>query len=121
MCRFQTLFFVTLLITTTLAAPAPHWRKKRSFRIPRIQQHNYVPDGTFALRKAYRKFGLGTLDTYPGVNFTPKVAAASNGGNQTEDGEVSASPTQNDAEFLSPVNVGGQMLVLNVDSGSSDM
>ncbi|KAF7513064.1 hypothetical protein GJ744_011330 [Endocarpon pusillum] len=94
--------------------------RKRSFKIPRVQQHNYVPDGTFALRKAYRKFGLGTLDTYPGVHFTPKVAAA-NGGNETENGEVSASPTQNDAEFLSPVSVGGQMLVLNFDSGSSDM
>lgn len=119
MYRFQTLFTVTLLITTALAAPVQHLRK-RSFKIPRVQQHNYVPDGTFALRKAYRKFELGTLDTYPGVHFTPKVAAA-NGGNGTEDGEVSASPTQNDAEFLSPVSVGGQMLVLNFDSGSSDM
>ena len=121
MCRFQTLFTVTLLITTALAAPAQHLRRKRAFKIPRVQQHNYVPDGTFALRKAYRKFGLGTLDTYPGVHFTPKVAAATNEGNETEDGEVPASPTQNDAEFLSPVSVGGQMLVLNFDSGSSDM
>lgn len=120
MFRFQSLLFVTLFITAVLAAPAQHLRKKRSFTVPRVQQHNYVPDGTFALRKAYRKFGFGTLDTFPSTNFAPKLAAANNG-NTTEDGEVSASPTQNDAEFLSPVTVGGQTLVLNFDSGSSDM
>jgi hypothetical protein len=117
----QSVLFITLVLDAVLAAPAPHLRKKRSFKIPRVQQHNYVPDGTFALRKAYRKFGLGTLDTYPGINFSPKVAAAIDGKGSTEDGEVSASPTQNDAQFLSPVTVGGQTLVLNFDSGSSDM
>ncbi len=120
MFRFQSLLLVTLLVTDILAAPAQHLRK-RSFKIPRVQQHNYIPDGTFALRKAYRKFGFGTLDTFPTTNFAPKLAAANNGGNATKDGEVSASPTQNDAEFLSPVNIGGQTLVLNFDSGSSDM
>jgi hypothetical protein len=121
MYRIHSLIFVAVLITTVLAAPAPHLRK-RSFKIPRVRQHNYVPDGTFALRKAYRKFGFGTVDTFPSINFAPKLAAAAyNGANSTEDGEVSASPTQNDAEFLSPVNVGGQTLVLNFDSGSSDM
>ena len=38
-----------------------------------------------------------------------------------EDGETTATPTQNDAQFLSPVTVGGQQMVLNFDSGSSDM
>jgi hypothetical protein len=121
MYRFQLLLFVTLLITAVLAAPTTHLRKKRSFKVPRVQQHNYVPDGTFALRKAYRKFGFGTPNTFPTIDFAPKLAAANNGGNSTEDGEVSASPTQNDAEFLSPVSVGGQTLVMNFDSGSSDL
>jgi hypothetical protein len=120
MFQLRSLLFVTLLIAAVIAAPAQHLRK-RSFKIPRIQQHNYVPDGTFALRKAYRKFGIGTLETFPGTRFAPKLAATSNGGNSTEDGEVTASPTQNDAQFLSPVSVGGQTLVLNIDSGSSDM
>lgn len=124
MFQFRSLLLVTLLISVALTAPAParHLRK-RSFKIPRVQQHNYVPDGTFALRKAYRKFGIGTLDTYPGTRFAPNLAVVNNknGGNETEDGEVSASPIQNDAEFLSPVSVGGQTLVMNFDSGSSDM
>jgi hypothetical protein len=120
MYRLQSFVLVALLFTAALAAPTQHL-KKRSFKIPRVQQHDYVPDGTVALRKAYMKYGLGSLATYPGVNFTPKVTAANKVANQTEDGEVPASPTQNDAEFLSPVSVGGQMLVLNIDSGSSDM
>jgi hypothetical protein len=120
MFQFRSLLFVALLITAVVAAPARHL-KKRSFKIPRIQQHNYVADGTFALRKAYRKFGIRSLETFPGTRFAPKLAAANNGVNATEDGGVSASPTQNDAEFLSPVSVGGQTLVLNFDSGSSDM
>lgn len=121
MYRFQPLVVVILLITAVVAAPAQNLRRKRSFKIPRIQQHNYVPDGTFALRKAYRKFGIGKLDTFPSTRFAPKLAAANNEGNSTEDGEVSASPIQNDAQFLSPVSVGGQTLVMNFDSGSSDM
>ena len=121
MHRFASLLLVAHLLTTVLAGPVPYLRTKRSFKIPRIQQHNYVPDGTFALRKAYSKFGLGALDTYPGINFSPKAAAAADREISNEDGEVSASPTQNDAQFLSPVTVGGQTLVLNFDSGSSDM
>lgn len=121
MSRFQVFLFATLWVTAVLAAPAPHLRQKRSFKIPRVQQHNYVPDGTFALRKAYRKFGLGTLDTYPGVSFSPKGDAPTISQNSNEDSEVSASIPQNDAQFLAPVMVGGQILVLNIDSGSSDM
>lgn len=124
MFQIRPFLLVALLISVAVAAPAParHLRK-RSFKIPRLQQHNYVPDGTFALRKAYRKFGIGTLDTYPGTRFAPNFAVVNNknGSNETEEGEVSASPTQNDAEFLSPVSVGGQTLVMNFDSGSSDM
>lgn len=121
MFRLQSLLLATLLITVVFGAPTQHLRKKRSFKIPRVRQHDYVPDGTFALRKAYRKFGFGTLETFPSTRFASKLAAANSGGNTTEDGGVAASPTQNDAEFLSPVSVGGQTLVLNFDSGSSDM
>ena len=121
MFRYQSLLVVFLLITAALAAPAQHLRHKRSFKIPRIQQHNYIPDGTFALRKAYRKFGIGQLDTFPSTRFAPKLAAVKNGADSTPAGEVPASPPQNDAQFLSPVSVGGQTLVMNFDSGSSDL
>lgn len=47
--------------------------------------------------------------------------AANTSTNGTEDGEVTATGSQNLAEFLSPVSVGGQTLVMDFDTGSSDM
>lgn len=120
MTPVTTLLFVTSLACATFAAPTQP--KKRSFKIDRVRQANYVPNGSVALRKAYVKFGLDDITFLPNAN----VAASSNAetaaaGTGSEEGEVSASPTQNDAEFLSPVSVGGQTLVMDFDTGSSDM
>ena len=49
-------------------------------------------------------------------NTTSNAAA---GGNTT--GTVAANPEDNAALFLSPVDVGGQTLNLDFDSGSSDL
>lgn len=46
-------------------------------------------------------------------------AAADKGGNKT--GTVAANPGDNAALFLSPVDIGGQTLNLDFDSGSSDL
>jgi len=53
-------------------------------------------------------------------NTTAPTAAATTGGNKTS-GSVAANPANNAALFLSPVDVGGQMLNLDFDSGSSDL
>ena len=85
-----------------------------------------MPDGAIALRKAYTKFGIEgygfvpELDISTGLVPFSELAAASNSSGSGS-GQVSASPSQNDAEFLSPVSVGGQTLVMDFDSGSSDM
>lgn len=39
----------------------------------------------------------------------------------SEDGEVTATPEENESEYLSPVTVGGQKLNLNFDTGSADL
>ncbi len=49
-------------------------------------------------------------------NAANSTAAANNG-----TGTVAANPEQNAALFLSPVSVGGQILNLDFDSGSSDL
>jgi hypothetical protein len=41
--------------------------------------------------------------------------------NSTEVGEVPATPDASDVEFLSPVQIGGQTLNMDFDSGSSDL
>ena len=43
------------------------------------------------------------------------------GGGSNESGSVKASPEEGDTEFLSPVNIGGQTLMMDFDTGSSDL
>lgn len=122
MFAFKVLLFVTLLVNGVLALPTQHLKAKRSFKLPRVEQHNYVPDGSFALRQAYRKFDIGKVDNLPGSSLGTKVALSkARANNGSIDDQDSPSTPQNEAQFLCPVTVGGQSLVLNIDSGSSDM
>jgi Eukaryotic aspartyl protease len=115
----QPSFCVALLLTSVLSAPTQP--QKRSFKINRIRQTNYVPNGPKALRKAYVKFGFDDISFLPTVNITKVDGDGAVNIVGTDNGDVDASPTQNDAEFLSPVTVGGQTLVMDFDTGSSDM
>jgi hypothetical protein len=121
MLRAYSFLLVALFLATVVASPVK-LKQKRSFKVPRIQQHNYVPNGKAAYRRALFKFGFGDIEFQPNGEVATRIAAATAAqidGN-SEDGETSASPTQNDAQFLSPVQVGGQTLIMNFDSGSSD-
>lgn len=132
---------LSLLIFQTLASPITQRSlQKRSFKVPRIPVPNYVPNGPRALKRAYAKFGLtddaqgiaslrkrnlnlgfGDISLLPTGDVATKVnAAANNSTTGSENGETTATGTQNDAQFLSPVKFGGQELVVNFDSGSSD-
>ena len=63
------------------------------------------------MAKAYRKFGI-QLDSDPAVSN----AAA---GGQT--GQVTAAPVVNGAAYIESINIGGQMLNMEFDTGSSDL
>ncbi|KAI9721283.1 MAG: hypothetical protein M1812_002445 [Candelaria pacifica] len=70
----------------------------------------FVKHGPTAIATAYRKYNKPLPQDVA-------VAAA-----QTpDDGTVTASPEQFDVEYLCPVNIGGQTLNLNFDTGSSDL
>jgi hypothetical protein len=121
----QSVIVFALLCTVALSAPTQHQQKKRSFKVSRIRQRDFIPDGSVALRKAYAKFGLQGFGFVPeldiATNLVPVSVLAASSSNGSEDGLVSATSSQNDAEFLSPVTVGGQTLVMDFDTGSSDM
>ncbi|KAJ5952650.1 Peptidase aspartic catalytic [Penicillium vulpinum] len=111
-------------------APLNHLQG-RSFKVERVRRNNYVAHGPAALRKAYRKFGIDatTLDGVDVSDFQPfetkhttsmktaKEAVV----NSEQTGAVDATSVDGDVEFVSPVNIGGQTLDMNFDSGSADM
>ncbi len=121
------LFFVfALLAALALAAPSQVRRQglaKRSFKVPRQinRAHPTGPNGAAAMRKVFRKYNFVVKDDF--AVYTRQAAGmnatTSAGGNKT--GTVAANPGPNAALFLSPVDVGGQMLNLDFDSGSSDL
>jgi hypothetical protein len=59
----------------------------------------------------------------PATSATAAVSSSSTGntGNGSGVGEVPATPEASDVEFLSPVQIGGQTLNMDFDSGSSDL
>lgn len=141
MARSIITVLLALLVASVLATPInTRALKKRSFKVPRVEVKGYVPNGPKALKKAYAKFGVTETTAGPvalrkrDINFgfsdinikpTGDVAkkislAAANSTTGSENGETTATGTQNDAQFLSPVTVGGQTLIMNFDSGSSD-
>ena len=84
-----------------------------------------MPDGAAALAKSYAKYGLEGFAFVPELDVSTTVvpfselAVSTSSG--SDNGDVTATSSQNDAEFLSPVSVGGQTLVMDFDTGSSDM
>ncbi|KAJ4512385.1 hypothetical protein HRR83_006901 [Exophiala dermatitidis] len=123
MPRIFVLLFALVFLTTVFASPIKKQKQKRSFKIPRIRNANYKPNGKAAYKRALYKFGFNDISFLPDGEVATRIraaTAASVNATGNEDGETTASPTQNDAQFLSPVTVGGQELIMNFDSGSSD-
>lgn len=140
------LSFLGLLATFSSAAPGVI--QKRSFKVERVRNVNFKGyNGPRQLLKAYRKYSMpippALLDAIHHQSTPPATenvqtkakgknkgkagaaSAANNGtaptfGNSTV-GLVTATPETGDIEYLSPVQIGGQTLNLDFDSGSSDL
>lgn len=63
--------------------------------------------------------GSGSSATYSAVPSATSAASAASAAK--ESGEVSATPEENESEYLSPVKIGGQTLNLDFDTGSADL
>lgn len=109
-----------LLITTFFlldpvsAAPTTTQLKPRNFKVERhrVWQRHLNPHN--ALAKVYAKYNVA----FPGAASTDNLAER---GSEKATGKVANHPTENDVEFLSPVRIGGQKLMMILDSGSSDL
>ncbi|KAL8700321.1 MAG: hypothetical protein Q9201_005512 [Fulgogasparrea decipioides] len=113
----QNVLWFLLLASTVSAAPTKF--ERRSFKVERRRiASTGGPNGVSALGKAYRKYGWTVPETFGNKVQTPQVLAK---GDDGEHGEVVVTPEESDASFLSPIKVGGQTLMMNFDTGSSDL
>ena len=108
------LVLVSLLASAALSKPTPQNRvQKRSF-IHRVRRsvNTYGPSaGAAAMAKAYRKYGF-QLDSIPAVSNAAATA---------ETGQVAAVPVEDESVYVGQVSIGGQMLTMEFDTGSSDL
>lgn len=125
MAKIHAVLYIAFFVSFVLASPiSESQRQKRWFKVPVLPNPNYKPHGPRAYKRALNKFGFNDITFNPEGEIATRLKAASNMstavGQGTQDGSTPTEPTQNDAQFLSPVKVGGQELVMNFDSGSSD-
>jgi hypothetical protein len=105
---------IFFLASAALGSPTPQNRiQKRSFthRVRRSVDTYGASAGASAMAKAYRKYGF-QLDS---------VSAVSDAAATGETGQVPAVPLENGAEYIEPISIGGQMLNMAFDTGSSDL
>lgn len=122
----QSLVFILSLSYSVLAAPTPlgiaRQSQGRSFKVERVLQGNN--NGPAALARASRKFGLGNLKLGLDLNLGGLGGGDDDQADTPEEdqrGDVTATSVQSDAQFVSPVKIGGQEIVMNFDTGSADL
>ncbi|KAL8692720.1 MAG: hypothetical protein Q9218_002309 [Villophora microphyllina] len=110
---------LSLLLLLSLTSAAPTHFEQKSFKIHRRQISTLTsPDGIAALRKAYGKYGWTVPEALNSTVEAPQVLAK---GDPGEEGSVNVSPEEGDGSFLSPIKIGGQTMMMDFDTGSSDL
>ncbi|KAE9371343.1 acid protease [Stipitochalara longipes BDJ] len=73
-----------------------------------------------ATKKASKTASAGAAKP-TGTGSTGATTASSNSSASAGTGVVAATPEQGDVEYLAPISIGGQTMVMDFDSGSSDL
>lgn len=112
-----TLLSILNLLLAVSAAPTK--LEEKSFKIQRRRFSSpNARNGAAALGKTYRKYGWEVPEALSNKVQTIQTLAA----NQNDgEGTVKATPEEGDAAFLSPIKIGGQTLMVDFDTGSSDL
>ncbi|KAG6311995.1 hypothetical protein E4U22_002123 [Claviceps purpurea] len=113
---------VSLVAASSLAAAAPaaagSFPKSGAFSLPVVHSSNAKLHGTSSLAKIYRKFGKPVP-----ADVAAALRRHQHGNVERSTGSVKAVPTENDVEYLMPVQIGTppQTLTFTFDTGSSDL
>jgi hypothetical protein len=119
--------FTLLLSVASVATALPKGKKhhaKHSFKVHRVEGNKYVRSHSNAITKSYQKWGMALPEEFLQNTLdigNTKVDASGNITTPGQVGSVENTPTQYDVEFLSPVTIGGQTLMMDFDTGSSDL
>ena len=133
-CILGSLLIVAIWVAMgvqAVPAPAPARvpvpTKEKSFIIKRVENPRYVRVGSVAVRHVFGKYGWDLPsslvdDDKDNDRGTPVVKSLDKN-NSTSGVHIAAGSHSSSAEtqFLVPVTVGGQALVMNLDTGSSDL
>jgi hypothetical protein len=93
------LLFVFSAIPFTFAQPLQ--KNDNTFNIAQVPNPNYVRNGALSLAKSYIRHKCPVSKQLKG--------------------EVAAMPQEFDSEYFCPVNVGGQVLNVDFDTGAGDL
>ncbi|KAI4125817.1 MAG: hypothetical protein LQ338_004058 [Usnochroma carphineum] len=111
--------FVSILYLLSAASAAPAKIGEKSFKIHRRAIGSpKARNGVAELSKAYRKYGWKVPEGLSNKVQIPQNISTKHAGGE---GTVKTTPEEGDVSFLSPVTVGGQTLMMDFDTGSSDL
>lgn len=106
-------FVLAVATLASFSSAAPADKQPVSFTVTQVANEKYKPNGPAALAKAYAKYGK---------QLPENLASLVKGKSSDDDGSVTASPADSyDSEYLCPVDIGGQTVHLDFDTGSADL
>ena len=111
-----------LLLGSTTAVPTKFQPRSQSLKVHRVATGQSRPKShAKAIQKAYGKYGIPLPEAFNPSTFpTTSTLVGTNSSGNGQSGEVTNDPTSQDTEFLAPVSFGGQTLMMDFDTGSSD-
>ncbi len=118
------LYFLSAICLSSTVVAAPTKANKGSFKIHRRRiSARSIGGGAADLGKAFRKYGWDVPAALNNkVSSDQSLAPGDSIETDDEDeGTVEATPEEADSSFLAPINIGGQPLMMNFDTGSSDL
>lgn len=125
---------LTFALFLAIVSSAPSKLRGRSFKVHQKRQDFTSPrpagSGVAAMGKAYRKFGISIPETQTtpvakrrdlGVGYAVNLETRDVIIRNHLNSRVIATAEEGDAEFLSPITIGGQPVNVDFDTGSSDL
>ena len=108
---------------SAIAAALPTERSTNDFSVDQVTRPRITAKPGFAVQyaKALRKYSIAVPYNVAAAakksNANANVNAAGGGGQ----GSSGTTPVESDSEYITPVNVGGTQMNLDIDTGSADL